>query len=185
MFAAQALFAGIIATNLQCGSWQNPLGVDDPYPRLSWQLQTTAPGACARAQSPCQILVATSTNILAGDLADLWNSGEVVSDSPNTVYGGAPLASEQQVFWKVRVWDQSDQLSTWSPVGTWTMGLLNSTNWQGAWLTAPASATLSLAGCSWTGIRKEIPPLPPRWPRDISARASWCVRAWPLGTAQQ
>jgi hypothetical protein len=146
MFAAQALFAGIFATNLGCGSWQNPLGVDDPNPRLSWQLQTTIPGARAQAQSACQILVATSSNALASDLGGLWNSGKVILDSPYIGYGGSGLVSEQQVFWKVRVWDQADQPSAWSSVGTWTMGLLSPTDWQGSWLAVPA---LSLSGCSW------------------------------------
>lgn len=143
------LYAGILTTNLACGSWQNPLGVDEPNPRLSWQLASTTLGARAQLQTSCQVLVATSPDILANDVGDLWDSGKVTSDSPNIPYGGTPLVSEQQVFWKVRVWDESDQPSDWSPTANWTMGLLNPTDWQGSWLTAPVGSTAALWGCSW------------------------------------
>lgn len=144
-----SLYAGILTTNLACGSWQNPLGIDDPNPRLSWQLLTTIPGARAQFQTACQVLVATSTDLLANDIGDLWDSGKVTSDRPNIPYSGVPLISEQQVFWKVRVWDESDQLSDWSPIESWTMGLLKPTDWQGSWLTKPVGAPAALWGCSW------------------------------------
>ena len=40
-FSAQCLAAGIMPVNLRCGSWHNPLGIDDPNPRLSWQVVAT------------------------------------------------------------------------------------------------------------------------------------------------
>ena len=104
---SHSLLAGILATNLRCGSWENPLGIDEAAPRLSWQLQAATPGERGESQTALQILVATSTNTLASDLGDLWNSGKTNSDSPNISYGGAAIVAEQQVFWKVRVWDLS------------------------------------------------------------------------------
>ena len=144
MLVSQSLIAGIFATNLQCGYWSNPLGVDDANPRLSWQLQATGPGQRGLSQSACRILVASTTNLLANNQGDLWDSGQTNLSSPCAVYGGTPLVSEQPVFWKVAVWDQNNQPSGWSAPATWTMGLLHSTNWLGAWICNPTSSGLPI-----------------------------------------
>ncbi len=135
--ASKSVIAGILATNLQCGYWSDPLGVDDANPRLSWHLEATGPGQRGLMQSSCRVLAASSTNLLANNVGDLWDSGQTNLTSPCIAYGGMPLVSEQQVFWKVKVWDQNDQPSGWSPPATWTMGLLNSTNWLGRWICSP------------------------------------------------
>ncbi len=145
IFVSQSLIAGIIATNLLCGYWPNPLGVDDANPHLSWQLQATGPGQRGLAQSACRILVASSTNLLANNQGDLWDSGQTNLSSPCIAYGGTPLVSEQQVFWAVEVWDQNHQLSGWSAPATWTMGLLDSTNWLGSWICgSPTNSALPM-----------------------------------------
>ncbi len=56
-------------------------------------------------------------------------------------YGGKPLISNQPCWWKVRVWDQADAPSAWSPIAQWTMGILSDTDWNGAkWIGAPGDA---------------------------------------------
>ena len=149
--SAQWLQAGITPVNLRCGSWQNPPGIDDPNPRLSWQVVLASPADRAQSETAWQIQAASSAARLASNQPDLWDSGQVVSAQPfNVAYAGSPLASAQQVFWRVRVWDQNNAVSAWSPVATWTMGLLNPGDWQGGWLAAATNAaTLSLTGCNW------------------------------------
>ena len=149
--SAQWLQAGITPVNLRCGSWQNPPGIDDPNPRLSWQVAPASPADRAQSETAWQIQAASSAARLASNQPDLWDSGQVVSAQPfNVAYAGSPLASAQQVFWRVRVWDQNNAVSAWSPVATWTMGLLNPGDWQGGWLAAATNAaTLSLTGCNW------------------------------------
>jgi hypothetical protein len=146
--AAQAR-AGILPVNLLCDGWQNPLGIDDLNPRLSWQLVSTNASARGQSETAWQIQVASSAALLASNQPDLWDSGQVVSAQPfNVPYDGTPLASAQQVFWQVRIWDQSHSVSAWSPVSTWTMGLLNPGDWQGGWLTGPTNS-LNLNGDNW------------------------------------
>jgi len=145
MFLSPSLLAGVLATNLQCGYWSDPLGVDDPNPRLSWQLQSDTAGLRSQSQTACRVLVASSTNLLANNQGDLWDSGQTNLSAPTVAYGGTPLASEQQAFWKVQVWDQNSQSTGWSSPASWTMGLLSSTNWQGHWICAsPAQANLPI-----------------------------------------
>jgi|CZKV01.1.fsa_nt_gi hypothetical protein len=149
LFAAKGLFAAIYATNLQCDSWQNPIGIDSTNSRLSWQLQTTIAGERGQSQAAFQVLVASSTNMLANNQGDLWDSGKIISPAISTNYAGTTLASAQQVFWKVRVWDKNNSASAWSPVTTWTMGLLNQSDWQGGWLVTTNTSGFNLTGCNW------------------------------------
>jgi hypothetical protein len=151
VLSVQGQNAGISPVNLTCDSWQNPLGIDDANPRLGWQVVATNLSERAQSQAAYQIQAASSATLLASNQPNLWDSGKVVSGQPfNVPYGGSALASVQQVFWQVRVWDVNGQPSAWSPVATWTMGLLNQTDWQGGWLVSPvSSSSFSLTGCSW------------------------------------
>ena len=150
MLSAQGLYAGISPVNLRCGSWQNPLGIDYSNPRLSWQVMTTNVTDRAQSETAYEIQAASSAALLAANQPDLWDSGKVVSPQPfNVPYGGNTLTSAQQVFWQVRVWDVNNNPSAWSPVATWTMGLLNQTDWQGGWLVPPANNIFNLTGCTW------------------------------------
>lgn len=117
---------------LRCEYHEDPLGIDITQPRLSWLPQSDAR---SWKQSAYQILCASNEASLAEDRGDLWDSGKVGSDDANHIeYIGKPLASGQQVFWKVRVWDQNDQPSPWSQTAIWSMGLLNETDWQAQWI---------------------------------------------------
>lgn len=44
-------------------------------------------------------------------------------------YNGTPLKSRQRCFWKVQVWDASEQPPSWRQAGSWSMGLLNDADW--------------------------------------------------------
>lgn len=125
--------AALSVSNPKCEYFENPLGVDVTQPRLFWNL--TSKERCAR-QTAYQILVATSPKLLAKEQGDLWDTGKVISDETLHIrYAGAALKSSQQVFWKVRSWDENDQPSAWSKAATWTMGVLSSADWAGAqWL---------------------------------------------------
>ena len=57
--SAQWLQAGITPVNLRCGSWQNPPGIDDPHPRLSWQVPAS-PADRAQSETAWQIQAASS-----------------------------------------------------------------------------------------------------------------------------
>lgn len=118
--------------DLECEGQENPLGIDRLQPSLQWKIQDTRRGA---AQTAWQIMVATSPGLLSGDQADLWDSGKVTSSqSVHIRYQGTPPASGQQLFWKVRVWDQEGQPSAWSETASWETGLLDQGDWKGTWI---------------------------------------------------
>jgi hypothetical protein len=99
---------GLLPVQLRCEFVEDPLGVDVAQPRLFWKLESDAR---AQRQSAWQVLVASSAGLLDRDQGDLWDSGKAESDETIHIpYGGRPLRSSQEVFWKVRVWDRDGQV---------------------------------------------------------------------------
>ena len=133
----------LAAVGLRCEYVTAPLGVDVAAPRLSWALAGSARG---ERQTGYRILASGSQAQLDRDNGDLWDTGQMSSDQTTQVaYGGQPLTSSQQVFWKVRVWDKDGAPSTWSPAASWTMGLLEAGAWRARWITAPSESATVLA----------------------------------------
>ncbi len=129
--SVQALTVG----QLRCEYLEDPLGIDTPQPRLSWVVSVGEHSARDQAQSAYHILVARNRNELNANQGDLWDSGKVASDQSIQVrYAGKPLTSEQECFWKVRVWDEQGKPSAWSKPACWTMGLLNPSDWHAKWI---------------------------------------------------
>ena len=123
---------------LRCEARLDPQGVDVASPRLSWMVQAASPRARGVAQSAFQILVASSPALLNRNRGDLWDSGRVQSNQNlRQPYGGKSLRSAQQVWWKVRLWDEKSRRSAWSAPAQWTMGLLHPADWQAQWISAP------------------------------------------------
>ena len=117
------------------GRGDEPLGLDDTAPRLSWQV-TRAPRAWT--QAAYQIRAARSV----GELATgpyLWDSGKVSSDAQNDVpWGGSTLQSRQTVAWQVRVWSTRGHGTAWSHPARWEMGLLTRSDWgEARWIEVP------------------------------------------------
>jgi len=130
--SAWAADSPLQAEYLRCEYRVDPLGIDQQQPRLSW---IVAAGQRGQRQTAYQILVAGSQQSLQQDRGDLWDTGKVPGDETiGTAYGGKPLTSHQRCFWKVKVWDKDDKPSAWSPAAIWSMGLLQPSDWQAAWI---------------------------------------------------
>jgi alpha-L-rhamnosidase len=120
------------AQELRCEYLLNPLGIDVQKPRLGWLL---SPAENIRGQSAYRVLVASSPAILKHDQGDLWDSGRVASGQSTWIdYGGKKLISGERVYWKVRVWSDAGQESKWSEPATWSMGLLEASDWHAKWI---------------------------------------------------
>ena len=119
-------------TDLRCEYTDNPIGVDVLQPRFSWVLRHSERG---RVQSAYQILVATNRENLLKDVGDVWDSGKVESDkSVNVAYEDKSLESKGRYYWKARWWDDKGQLSPFSEVATFEMGLLAEDDWDAMWI---------------------------------------------------
>ena len=124
--------AAFIPSNLQCEYHVNPLGIDAPQPRLTWQVQSRQRD---QHQTAYEILVASDEGLLAQNIGNLWDSGKISSaQTINVDYDGRPLTSREVCFWKVKAWDGQGQPSDWSAPAMWSMGLLNTNDWQASYI---------------------------------------------------
>ena len=111
---------------------ENPQGIDVEKPRFSWAL--TGDGR-NRVQLAYQIVVSSSEKKLGEHYGDVWDSGKVVSNATNQIeYAGENLASKTAYFWKVKVWDENNQVTEWSSTNNFSMGLLNFSDWKGLFI---------------------------------------------------
>jgi len=88
IFIISLLFATVCSSGSQLGSlkvdrlrceyMENPLGIDEMEPRLSWIVTS---GARGQKQSAYQIRVASSLEKLLSGNGDLWGSGKVSRES--------------------------------------------------------------------------------------------------------
>ncbi len=123
--------------DLRCEYLTDPLGIDVVTPRFSWK-QGDPTHIRGQKQTAYQVLVASSRELLSRDKADLWDSGKAYSSQSVLVpYGGAKLASNQDGHWKVRIYDKDDATSAWSEPARFSMGLLQPSDWLGAWIKHP------------------------------------------------
>src|SRR5580658_8725027 len=100
--------AHLSTTNLRVDYRTNPLGIDSPQPRFSWELSSDQRG---QSQTAYEIVVSPTNLSLPRlhwpDPADNWDSGKVSSDETTQIaYSGSPLQSWHQYFWMVRSWDK-------------------------------------------------------------------------------
>ena len=113
---------------LRCEYLSDPVGLDEPRPRLSWRVSSRERG---QKQTAYQILVSSDESSLNANRGDLWDSGKVSSDQTvNIEYAGKPLASRQLCFWKVRVFDKNGKPSDWSSSARWVMAFMDAGNWK-------------------------------------------------------
>ncbi|HQM32338.1 MAG TPA: family 78 glycoside hydrolase catalytic domain [Candidatus Hydrogenedentes bacterium] len=150
---ASAAESTITAGELRCDFRANPLGIEDAQPRLSWVVSGAGRGV---VQTACQVMVASGPELLDTESPDLWDSGRVESAALHTRYAGTPLRSAQTACWRVRVWDAAGQSSPWSEIATWSMGLLEPSDWQARWIAGRAPRPV-FEGAQWLWAPDEEP----------------------------
>ena len=143
------------AVNLTCESRVNPLGLDEPQPRFSWQMTSSE----SAVQSAYRIQVFQE----AGE-TPIWDSGRVNERSSILVpYDGPALRPRTRYRWRVRVWDQKGRDSGYSEQAFWETGLMRC-GFLADWITNPNKGDV--------GAMQPCPRL-----RTAPASSWW--RSWP------
>ena len=118
--------APVQVTGLLTNGQRDPLGIPAvngaSRPSLSWHGESSARGV---VQSAYQVQAALSVDALAGGQLT-WDSGKVVSDRQVDVSYDGNIAEQRRYYWRVRIWDGSDQASAWSEPAWFETGL---TSW--------------------------------------------------------
>lgn len=120
---------------LRCEYLENPIGLGETQPILSWWLNDDR---AAEVQTAYHVLAASAPRELEDDQADVWDSGRVPSsETAQIAFGGGPLVSMQRVWWKVRSYDSDGVASEWSAPACFEMGLLDVRDWRAHWIGTP------------------------------------------------
>ena len=114
----------IKAVQLRCEHRQDPVCIGSDHPFLQWNL--TAPGY-GNVQSAAQVQVSREE----GNWSDavIWDSERIPGSFTGMVYAGPHIHTDEKVFWRVRVWDESDTCGEWSEAGSWCRGI-EAEDWQ-------------------------------------------------------
>src|SRR5258708_1160020 len=121
--------------HLLCEYLTNPEGIDESLPRLSWTLAATEPAAFGQRKTAYLIIVSYWVKQLDQNQGELWNSGWTASTTmSNIVYGGRPLESDRNHYWKACVKDECGRRLAWSVVAHWSTGLFKRAEWTAKWI---------------------------------------------------
>ena len=120
----------LLVKDLRCEYRNNPLGIDVLKPRLSWKIEAEERNTL---QSAYEIQVSKEDKAFE---TLVWATGKIHSEkSIHLDYEGATLEAKTKYYYRVRVWNQRDEISEWSEVAFFEMGLLNSEDWLAEWIT--------------------------------------------------
>jgi len=112
---------GFQVFDLRCEDLSEPLAIDSAEPHFSWKIRSSEP----MEQAAYEIEVGPG----------LWMSGKVeAADQVMVPYGGMPLMSRRQAWWRVRVWNADGKASAWSGKQRFGVGLLD--GMEGDWIGA-------------------------------------------------
>lgn len=116
------------AVRLKTAYLHNPVGIDLPQPKFSWNLSGEG-----QRQTGYEIRAAHSEEDLTAGRY-VWESGVVESDSMLHNPYGRCLASRERIFWQVRIRDEIGNMGPWSEVAAFEMGLLRKEDWTAQWI---------------------------------------------------
>jgi alpha-L-rhamnosidase len=119
---------------LRCEYKENPLGMDVPNPRLSWQISVDTVTSDI-LQEAYRIQVAADSPLFKGNKL-MWDTEKTDSEqSVHVKYDGKDLSARTRYYWRVKVWDNHGRESTWSNMAYWETGLTDTTLWTAEWIT--------------------------------------------------
>ena len=119
--------------DLKTNYFTNPVGIDNLNPRFSWKI---TPDSILKniTQTYYHIQVITDTsNINSSNI--IWDTQKKNSEqSINIICNGEKLSSKTRYFWRVKVWDNHQRESEWSPFTFFETALFDTTEWKAKWI---------------------------------------------------
>lgn len=99
-------------------------------PFFSWQIRDVKRN---QFQSAYRIVVGENADDLKAEKKGFWDSGKIRSAECVLVTSPSlQLKPSQTYFWRVKIWNQDNEQSTWSDVSTFKTGLLLESDWENA-----------------------------------------------------
>jgi alpha-L-rhamnosidase len=117
-------------TALKCEYLVNPIGIDAPQPRFTWQMADSRQHA---KQLAYQVIVGTDSSAVSQGNGNFWQTPKIDSAINLVIYQGKPLLPYTKYYWSVRLWDK-DGVATGYTTASFETGLVTMANWKGAWI---------------------------------------------------
>lgn len=123
------------AMRLRTENLINPIGIDEPTPRFSWEI-------CAEEGD--QFQTAYQLRIFDENGEKFWDSGKINGTTQVGVeYAGEPLTPDTRYSWEVCIWDKNGICGGFSERAFWQTGMMND-NLPGEWISPTSSSE-----CEW------------------------------------
>lgn len=108
------------AINLRTEFMKNPIGIDIKNPYLTWE--------CAEGMQQTKMELFASA-----DGNELFHSGIVATNKMHFRLKDV-FKSRRRVTWKVRLWDENDQVGEWSEEAFFEFAFLETSCWKAKWI---------------------------------------------------
>ena len=115
---------------LGCEYMENPLGIDAPHPRFTWQLQDNRSGA---RQTAYQLFVGTDSIEVSKAKGIVWQTAKIAGAKQLVSYDGRALQPFTQYFWTVKTWDKNG-VAAMGKTACFETAMMEMKNWRGAWI---------------------------------------------------
>lgn len=114
--------------NLKTEYLIDPIGLDNPKPRLTWQMDDARMGA---QQTAYRISLNIDSVALTQGKNNFWDTGWLQTSTSLKTYAGPTLKPFTKYFWKVELKDQKGNLLKGKKIASFEMGMMNGKNWRG------------------------------------------------------
>jgi len=141
-------------TRLRADYLTRPLGLGNPRPTFSWEVNDRTAGA---VQSAYEI-------VLKEGEREVWASGKVDSrQTAHIAYGGPDLPAFGFYEWKVRTWGAGDAAGPWSEGEPLGIGPITNADWNARWIKDIGAVPVRMAATN--GFHSEFAnrPLSEKW----------------------
>ena len=108
------------AVNLKTEHMVNPIGIDILKPYVSWNCIEGKKQTAYEVEAVCEDKV-------------IFNTGKINFSQMSAILD-VDVRSRQRVYWKVRLWDETDNVGEWSEEAFFEMGLLQQSDFVAKWI---------------------------------------------------
>ena len=108
----------------------NPLGIDATAPRFTWKISDNRAGA---TQTAYALVVGTDSLSVSAEKGDQLTTGRLVGNLQSFTYNGTLLKPFTRYYLLVKSWDK-DGASARSGINWFETGMMQSSHWQGTWI---------------------------------------------------
>ncbi len=131
LFAAHSVSAQQTPVyDLQCEYLSDPLGIDEPNPRLTWKFSDKN---STKTSASFQVLVSEDSVNLEKGKGIIWTS--TFTAPVNFLrYKGSALKPFTRYFWRLYSIDGNKKMKAVSPLAFFETGMMKMENWKGTWI---------------------------------------------------